>query len=79
MKLPKGISLTEWTCEFYQENDTCDKHQDTGQVLKITAIDGGGGHFLVLKTDRWAVDTAQDLVALMDGVLQIGKVDGQKK
>ena len=79
MKLPKDITLTEWTCEFYQENDTWEQHQDTVQVLTITATDGGGGHYLVLQTYRWAVDTAQDLVALMEGVLQIGKVEGQKK
>lgn len=79
VKLPKDITLTEWTCEFYQENDTCEQHQDTGQVLTITATDGGGGHYLVLQTDRWAVDTPQDLVALMEGVLQIGKVEGRKK
>ncbi len=40
---------------FYQESDCC-SHNDNGHELFIETQDGGGGAYVVIKTDRWALD-----------------------
>lgn len=48
------LSLSEATAIYTQEADTW----DTGefQELKLTSLDSGGGKYLVIETQRWAMD-----------------------
>lgn len=39
---------------FHQEADCCDS--GPGQTLEVRVEDGGGGPYLVLCTERWALD-----------------------
>jgi hypothetical protein len=43
-----------------QDNDCCDD-DDTGQFLHIESQDGGGGNYIVIKTDRWAIDDEKEI------------------
>jgi len=41
--------------EYMQENDTMDS--DTlGQYLTVEVVDGGAGSYIVISTNRWALD-----------------------
>jgi hypothetical protein len=42
---------------FYQEADCCG--ESTDQELTIGVEDGGGGAFVTLRTQRWALDPEQ--------------------
>jgi hypothetical protein len=53
---------------FTQDGDSCGPEF---QDLTIEAVDAGGGHFLVLKTERWAFDTVDELAALCRRVLAV--------
>lgn len=54
------------TLVFSQEPDCCDPHQNDDQRLEIQIMDGGAGHYFVLKTERWAICDANELTALLD-------------
>lgn len=54
------------TLVFSQEPDCCDPHQNDDQRLEVRVIDVGDGHYFVLKTERWAICDADELVALLD-------------
>lgn len=71
------MKLIEKTHIFEQEKDCCDGQSDYSQYLELKTQDGGGGNFLVLKTDRWALDLdnidefckqLKDFLYGMDGV-----------
>ena len=40
---------------YVQEPDSCDPSQ-MDQELRIMTDDAGGGSYIILKTDRWAID-----------------------
>jgi len=64
MPLPEGISVTDMRVVYAQKSDSCDP-TDLGQDLEIETADAGGGPYLILKTDRWAMDleTAEAMFA----------------
>ena len=68
MKLPKGVRLERVAVVFSQESDCCES-EAIGQELTIGTEDGGGGSYLILKTDRWAIDDAAEFMALCAEVL----------
>lgn len=41
---------------FEQDKDCCDGVSDIIQLLTVQTQDGGGGNFIVLSTERWAID-----------------------
>jgi hypothetical protein len=43
------------TLHYSQETDSCGEG-DLGQELEIEVCDAGGGHYLVLRTARWAIE-----------------------
>jgi len=45
---------------FIQPSDSC-SDQDVHQTLVIEATDAGGGTFVVLTTERWAMDTEDQI------------------
>ena len=57
---------------YYQESDVCNK-TDSGQVLHVSMVDGGGGKYFVIKTKRWAFDSIEELVkTLQDAAKRFG-------
>lgn len=50
--------------EYIQDSDCC-QEGDLPQVLRVKTQDGGGGHYLVIETERWAIDDPEAFVALL--------------
>jgi len=50
------MKVFEKTVVYEQEKDCCDGDSMYCQTLTVQTQDGGGGNFIVLKTDRWAID-----------------------
>jgi hypothetical protein len=50
-----GVRLSEVSFSFNQDSDT-NQSDDIGQEIEITTQDSGGGAYIVIKTDRWAMD-----------------------
>lgn len=50
-----SVKLYESKDTWTQDNDCCDD-QSCGQQLIVQTQDGGGGSFIVLETQRWAID-----------------------
>ena len=48
--------LEEWSETWSQEIDTCQSSNDIIQTLELSTQDGGGGPYLIIKTERWALD-----------------------
>jgi hypothetical protein len=60
--LPEGVQIDTFELNYTQESDT---HSDEMQTLSLSYEDSGGGNYFVLKTDRWAFDSIQDLVDVL--------------
>lgn len=58
------IELCTASFTFTQENDSCDSG-NLGQALEVVIDDAGGGHFFVLKTERWATDDQEEVAQLL--------------
>jgi hypothetical protein len=61
--MAEAPNLTSLTAEYAQEQDCCGSPEYPEQNLRVEVHDGGGGYYLVISTERWAVD-ASDLDAL---------------
>lgn len=48
------FKLYDRTLTYIQDSDTWDKGD--GQELKVQTLDSGGGSYLIIQTDRWALD-----------------------
>jgi len=53
----KGVEIAETEFTFSQDVDSCQDPNDICQVLKVFTQDAGGGSYICIKTDRWAIDT----------------------
>jgi hypothetical protein len=53
----KGVEISEVEFNFSQDVDSCQDSDDMCQVLKVFTQDAGGGSYICIKTDRWAIDT----------------------
>ena len=51
----KDTTLDKCIYELWQEDDCCSP-VDVGQKLRIEIEDGGGGPYVVISTNRWAID-----------------------
>lgn len=66
----------EKSITYEQEPDCCDGTSDYAQHLTVTTQDGGGGPYIILKTDRWAIDKdallsgefASQLLTILEGM-----------
>jgi hypothetical protein len=66
----KDLILNEVSFDFEQSQDDCGpSHKD--QFLKVQIVDGGAGKYFVLETERWAIESIDDLKDIFD---KIGKV-----
>lgn len=71
--------LVETVDTYEQDPDCCGPHNNLANYLKIKTADGGGGHYLVIETGRWAIDD-EDIPWLI-GVLKktLKRVRNEKK
>ena len=63
------MKLTSVTEVYSQEEDCCGRVDEHGQDIEISTRDGGGGSYLVIKTERWAVDNVDELIGPMKALL----------
>ena len=68
MKQPT-LSSVKFT--YTQDPDCCGP--DDVQVLEIETMDGGGGHYVTISTDRWALDDEEDVAKLATMILGVLK------
>jgi len=70
-------TLFDGKLQYTQESDSCDPN-DLGQAIDISAEEGGGGKFFVIKTERWAFDSIGELVELLDDAAKRLGIKGAK-
>lgn len=75
--------LETWGATFFftQEADSCsDKwangEQSAIQQIEVAIKDAGGGSYVVLKTDEWAVDSPAELGLLINKCVEAFKTAG---
>jgi len=61
----KEPALVAGQLTYTQDNDCCDDGT-VGQFIEIESHDGGGGKYFTIKTERWAFESAVELVALIE-------------
>ena len=71
----QGTLLEEASFRFSQDPN-CLSNKDEYEFLEIEAvsslgIDRDGGSFFVLKTDKWSIDSAEDLEKLFDRIRKV--------
>lgn len=71
--LPNDITLESATFTFTQPEDCCGRINEEFQDLTIHTEDGGGGKYLVLSTERWAIDSIKDLECIFEKLYKILK------
>lgn len=54
---------------FEQDEDCCGRPDALHQLLDVKTFDGGGGSYLVLTTERWAISDVDEFAARLKGVL----------
>ena len=57
LELPKTMVISEITLE--QEPDSCLSPESEYQKLTIQVENAGGGNFIRIKTDAWAIDDTE--------------------
>ena len=57
-------TLASWTKQYQQECDTCDSNGPL-QFFHVEQDDGGGGPFWVIQTERWAIESIEELVKVL--------------
>ena len=65
MKKDEICERYELEAIYCQDPDGNDPNIDEIQELNINVEDCGGGDYFVIKTDRWAFDTIEDLIDLL--------------
>ena len=55
-------ALTKIMCEYTQEADGCSPFGDTPNTIEITTQSDG---YIVIKTERWAIDNIDDMIELL--------------
>jgi len=58
------VELSQATITYTQEPDNCSASEDY-QRLKIHIEDAGGGKFIVINTDRWAIDSIDYFITIL--------------
>ena len=49
---------------YSQPEDCCGRVEVSVQDLEISTQDGGGGSYIVIKTERWALEDAKEIDVL---------------
>lgn len=50
---------------YTQDSDSCDISNDN-QQLEIFTEDAGSGKYIVFKTERWAIDSIDELIEILN-------------
>jgi len=66
----KGVQLTEVTFDFTQDVDTDQSTDDICQSLMVKTPNCGEGAYLVIETQRWAIDP-EDIDKFADAMKRI--------
>jgi hypothetical protein len=57
----EGMSVT-----YTQESDGCSPDSNSFQELEIFTEDAGSGKYMVLKTERWAIDSIDEMIEILN-------------
>ena len=57
-------TIQKITIEYNQEGDSVLDGLD--QTLEISTEDAGSGHYYVIKSDRWAFDSPDELIKILN-------------
>jgi len=57
--------IEEVKVTYTQESDSC-QSSDLGQQLEVFTEDAGNGKYMVFKTERWAIDSIDELVEILN-------------
>ncbi len=70
-----GVNVSRVTYEISQDSDSC-QDEDLGQTIKVSTDDAGGGSYVVISTDRWAIDAdcIDNFAAMLKRVVAIPEV-----
>lgn len=63
------VEVSQASITYIQEPDNCSSAEEY-QRLKIHIEDAGGGKFIVLNTDRWAIDSIDDFITILQDFKQ---------
>jgi hypothetical protein len=56
----------EYSKLLSQEEDTAGRPNITDQYFKVQTVDNGSGSYIVIETERWAIDDKEEWIALWD-------------
>jgi len=70
MKISKNYTINEYSIDLGQSSDSCDQ-SDLGQTLNIKTQDAGAGKYLVLQTERWAIDDINEFCETLKSIASI--------
>ena len=61
------ITAIEYSKLLSQEEDTSSgRTNETYQYFKVQTVDNGSGSYIVIETERWAIDDKEEWIALWD-------------
>ena len=58
------VEISQASITYIQEPDNCSSSEEY-QRLEIHIEDAGGGKYIVLRTDRWAIDSIDDFITIL--------------
>ena len=68
--------LFDGMLQYTQDEDSCDVTGAGIQAIKVSAHDAGGGKFLVIETQRWALDSIDELTEVLnDAAKRLGVLE----
>ena len=56
----------EYSKLLSQEEDTAGRPNISDQYLQVETVDNGSGSYIVIETERWAIDDKEEWIALWD-------------
>lgn len=62
------MKLSSVTEVYSQDQDSCGPLEDSGQDITLETNDAGGGNYIVIKTERWAMDDASEINKLVNAM-----------
>lgn len=72
MNLPPRVEICHREVMLTQEEDTAGRVNETDQYLTLKTADGGGGPYIVIETERWAIDADEidNFAEMLKGFMQ---------
>jgi hypothetical protein len=78
--LPDNVKISDCSLSFYQDSDSC-QNDDNGQELSVKTEDNGAGKYLIVKTERWAIDGDEidQFASIFKQIINLAENSGVKK